>query len=41
MKVTLEAVVGFVIRSQQQQQSAALAKVTACPLGATPSRNAT
>ena len=28
MKVTLEAVVGFVSRSQQQQQSAALAKVT-------------
>jgi hypothetical protein len=29
MKVTLEAVVGFVTRQQQQQQSAALAKVTA------------
>ena len=28
MKVTLEAVVGFVTRQQQQQQSAALAKVT-------------
>jgi hypothetical protein len=28
MKVTLEAVVGFVSRQQQQQQSSALAKVT-------------
>src|SRR5205085_11032900 len=39
MKVTLEAVVGFVSRSQQQQQSSALAKVAAPARVVQPRRN--